>query len=128
MSRISLLLVAMAACFSSIHPVWSQSRLPDGNVVEPLNSGHNELRRSEWRDVVGRKLGFGAPLSRDWSVASAKHLVQNLPKTMKPPATMNPGSVEVSIEESDGTARRACSNCKPILLVDAPASRAGSMT
>ena len=80
MSRISLLLVAMAACFSSIHPVWSQSRLPDGNVVEPLNSGHNELRRSEWRDVVGRKLGFGAPLSRDWSVASAKHLVRISPK------------------------------------------------
>ena len=98
----ALLLVAVAACLSSVHPVWSQSRLPDENgqdAVEPLSSGYHQLRCSEWRDVIDRMVDFGAPLSRDCSVASAKHLVQNLPETMKRPAAMNPGSAEVSIKE-----------------------------
>ena len=49
--------VVMAGCLlSSIVPVWSQSRLPDGNrqdTVEAFSSERHKPRREEWRNVAG---------------------------------------------------------------------------
>ena len=54
--------VVMAGCLlSSIVPVWSQSRLPDGNrqdTVEAFNSERHKPRREEWRNVAGKYVEF----------------------------------------------------------------------
>jgi virginiamycin B lyase len=99
MSQKRLLFVAMAACFSSSVPVWSQTRLPDGNRQQAgaLISTHHGAEREEWRPVAKSMFNL-RPLSGNRTIMASGYLAQNAPEKTKP-AAGTPESVEVSIKE-----------------------------
>jgi virginiamycin B lyase len=94
--------VVMAACLSSSVPVWSQTRLADGNrkdAVEALNSERQEPGPNEWWNVA-ESVSSARPLSRNLTFVASAYLAQNAPENAKPAAAGVPGgSVEVSIKE-----------------------------